>query len=106
MKKAARLEGGTKAIRPAGGERGMVATAQIKPVARSVASGKTGHPSHLILPKALYRTDLGAAYAGDALGILQALPDRSINVVVTSPPYALHFKKEYGNVDKQSYVQW
>jgi len=24
-------------------------------------------------------------------------------VVVTSPPYALHFKKEYGNVDKESY---
>jgi site-specific DNA-methyltransferase (cytosine-N4-specific) len=26
--------------------------------------------------------------------------------VVTSPPYALHFKKEYGNRDKHAYVDW
>jgi DNA modification methylase len=38
--------------------------------------------------------------------VLRGLPDESVNVVITSPPYALHFKKEYGNVDKQSYVQW
>jgi DNA modification methylase len=30
----------------------------------------------------------------------------SINAVITSPPYALHFKKEYGNVDKTVYVEW
>jgi site-specific DNA-methyltransferase (cytosine-N4-specific) len=35
-----------------------------------------------------------------------ALPARSVNLVVTSPPYALHFKKEYGNVDKHDYVAW
>jgi len=49
---------------------------------------------------------LGAAYAADAITVLKALPDESVNAVITSPPYALHFKKEYGNVDKQSYVQW
>lgn len=32
--------------------------------------------------------------------------DASINAVVTSPPYALHFKKEYGNADKDAYVSW
>ena len=26
--------------------------------------------------------------------------------VVTSPPYALHFKKEYGNAEKRDYVDW
>jgi DNA modification methylase len=26
--------------------------------------------------------------------------------VITSPPYALEFKKEYGNVDKDGYVDW
>jgi len=26
--------------------------------------------------------------------------------VFTSPPYALHFKKEYGNVHKDDYVEW
>jgi len=30
----------------------------------------------------------------------------SINLVLTSPPYALHFKKEYGNVSKDQYVKW
>lgn len=54
----------------------------------------------------LYRTDLGAAIVGDSLDLLRGLPDRSIKAVVTSPPYALHFKKEYGNVEKDLYVEW
>ncbi len=29
-----------------------------------------------------------------------------MKAIVTSPPYALHFKKEYGNVDKGDYVRW
>jgi DNA modification methylase len=28
------------------------------------------------------------------------------SLVVTSPPYALHFKKEYGNAEKHQYVDW
>jgi len=53
-----------------------------------------------------YQTKLGAAYLEDALNILRALPDQSVNAVITSPPYALHFKKEYGNVSKADYVEW
>jgi DNA modification methylase len=30
----------------------------------------------------------------------------SVNLIFTSPPYALHFKKAYGNVDKAGYVEW
>ncbi|QJD81299.1 site-specific DNA-methyltransferase [Spirosoma rhododendri] len=37
---------------------------------------------------------------------MKALPSESINLVITSPPYALHFKKEYGNVSKAEYVDW
>ena len=44
-----------------------------------------------------YRTNQGDAYLADSREILSALPDGSVNVVLTSPPYALHFKKEYGN---------
>ena len=84
----------------------MVATTKIRPVARSLFSGRTGHPAQLLIPRPVYRTELGAAYATDALLLLKELPDACVNAVVTSPPYALHFKKEYGNVDKQSYVQW
>ena len=55
------------------------------------------HPAALLPIKPLYATDLGAAYAGDALELLKLLPSRSVNAIVTSPHYALHFKKSYGN---------
>lgn len=48
----------------------------------------------------------GVAYLSDSLRLLRALPDGSINTVITSPPYALHYKKAYGNVSKIDYVQW
>ena len=54
----------------------------------------------------LYSTSLGDAYLADSLALLKSLPASSINAVVTSPPYALHFKKEYGNADKVDYVAW
>lgn len=54
----------------------------------------------------VYRTPLGAAYAADSRKVLASLPDSSVNLVLTSPPYALHFKKEYGNVEKQGYLAW
>jgi len=53
-----------------------------------------------------YTTPAGAAYLADAREVLAELPDGSTNLVLTSPPYALHFKKEYGNVDKDGYLEW
>ena len=53
-----------------------------------------------------YSTPFGAAYLGDSLSVMQRLPSNSVRAVITSPPYALHFKKEYGNVDKDAYVEW
>ncbi len=53
-----------------------------------------------------YHTSQGDAYLANALDVLKAIPANSINLVVTSPPYALHFKKEYGNTEKQGYVKW
>ncbi len=65
------------------------------------------NPSSLITDLSpFYRTPLGAAYLGDSREMLRRLPDSSVNLVFTSPPYALHFKKEYGNVHKDDYVQW
>lgn len=54
----------------------------------------------------VYETTLGKAYCCDSLQFLPTLPARSVDLVVTSPPYALHFKKEYGNADQREYVQW
>lgn len=56
--------------------------------------------------KPVYTTLGGAAFMADALEVLSRLPDNSVNAVITSPPYALHFKKEYGNADKADYVAW
>ena len=65
------------------------------------------HPTGLITDsEAFYQTSLGAAYLGDSRNFLRALPTSSVNLVFTSPPYALHFKKEYGNVHKDDYVEW
>ena len=53
-----------------------------------------------------YTTPLGTSYCADAIDILASIPDESIDLVVTSPPYALHFKKEYGNADQNRYIEW
>ena len=53
-----------------------------------------------------YTTDYGSAYHADSRNILKSIPEKSVNLVFTSPPYALHFKKEYGNVEKSDYVDW
>ncbi len=53
-----------------------------------------------------YLTNRGAAYCGDSLGLLAALPDESVNLVLTSPPFALLRKKEYGNEAQADYVAW
>lgn len=54
----------------------------------------------------IYTTRLGQAYQGDSLDLLRALPSESVDLVMTSPPYALHFKKEYGNANQADYLAW
>ncbi len=56
--------------------------------------------------KPFYKTEYGVTYLADSLQVFKDVPDNSINLVVTSPPYALHFKKEYGNPSKSDYVKW
>ena len=54
----------------------------------------------------LYSTKIGHAVMGDSLALMRKLPSESINLILTSPPYALHFKKEYGNKSQDEYVRW
>lgn len=56
--------------------------------------------------KPFYETKQGTAYLGDALDFLRLLPEGSVNLIMTSPPFALQRKKAYGNVDADRYVQW
>lgn len=54
----------------------------------------------------LYSTEYGHAYVGDSHQIMQSIPDASISLVITSPPFALRRKKNYGNPDADTYVDW
>jgi site-specific DNA-methyltransferase (cytosine-N4-specific) len=55
----------------------------------------------------VYRTDQGSAWSGDAAESLRKLcEDDSIDLIVTSPPFALLNKKDYGNENQDDYVRW
>jgi len=60
----------------------------------------------LQLGEPYYSTEFGEAYHADALLFLKSLPSDSVPLVVTSPPFALRRKKEYGNVTQEEYVEW
>lgn len=64
------------------------------------------HPKKLIKTAPAYVTTHGAAYCGDSLNLLAALPDNSVNLVMTSPPFALQRQKAYGNKDQHEYLDW
>lgn len=53
-----------------------------------------------------YTTPLGACYQADARDLLRQLPDDSLSLAFTSPPYALRRKKAYGNVSALEYIDW
>ncbi len=57
-------------------------------------------------PTPYYLTNCGAAYLGDSLDLMRYLPSGSVNLIFTSPPFALRRKKEYGNVEASEYVNW
>jgi len=54
----------------------------------------------------LYSTGRGKVIVGDSLTLLKNIPDGSVNLVITSPPFALQRPKEYGNKDQDEYIDW
>lgn len=53
-----------------------------------------------------YSTQKGSMFIGDSRELLAKLPDSSVNLVITSPPFALQRQKEYGNLDQHEYIDW
>jgi site-specific DNA-methyltransferase (cytosine-N4-specific) len=47
-----------------------------------------------------YHTAKGAIFVGDSRLLMEDLADDSVNLVITSPPFALQRQKEYGNLDQ------
>lgn len=56
--------------------------------------------------KPVYRTRVGFAYCADSMKLLSKQPSNSIDLIVTSPPFALNRKKSYGNRSANEYVEW
>ena len=48
-------------------------------------------------------TDL---YLGDSKQELQKLAENSVNLIITSPPYADQRKSTYGGIHPDKYVEW
>lgn len=70
---------------------------------------KPKSPQNPKLPRSIavaYRTEMGRAVLADSLKLLKALPDGSVDLIFTSPPFALRRKKAYGNKDADAYVEW
>ncbi|MBW4595588.1 MAG: site-specific DNA-methyltransferase [Brasilonema angustatum HA4187-MV1] len=53
-----------------------------------------------------YSQKNGAIYLGESLKLLTYLKDSSVNLILTSPPFALTRKKEYGNESAEKYIEW
>ena len=47
-----------------------------------------------------------AFYLGDCEDVLQKIPDNSVDLVFTSPPYADQRKNTYGGIHPDDYVEW
>ncbi len=57
-------------------------------------------------PHNYYSKNYGVAYCDDSLAIVKNIKSDSINLILTSPPFALTRKKEYGNKSAEEYVDW
>ncbi len=53
-----------------------------------------------------YSTDRGVQVCGDSREVLSQLPADSVDLIVTSPPFALLREKTYGNESQADYVHW
>ena len=53
-----------------------------------------------------YSRASGSAYLGDSRQLIATVPDDSVNLILTSPPFALTRKKEYGNKNADEYLDW
>ena len=45
-------------------------------------------------------------FLGDCLDVLKELPDNSVDLIFTSPPYADQRKNTYGGIHPDKYVEW
>ena len=60
-----------------------------------------------LYPEGRIRTLLGVAYWADSVNLMECgIKNESVDLIVTSPPFGLVRKKEYGNADADEYLEW
>ncbi|UMA67273.1 site-specific DNA-methyltransferase (plasmid) [Roseivivax marinus] len=58
-------------------------------------------------PLAVYhQTRLGRIYHADSLDVMKSRKKESVDLIMTSPPFALTRKKDYGNEQEDAYLEW
>lgn len=63
-------------------------------------------PQEMSREDIVYTSTLGQQVVGDSRMLLRQLEDESVDLILTSPPFALLRKKAYGNKDQDVYVDW
>lgn len=53
-----------------------------------------------------HKTRLGRIYHADSLDVMKRRKGESVNLIMTSPPFALTRKKDYGNEQEDAYLEW
>jgi site-specific DNA-methyltransferase (cytosine-N4-specific) len=53
-----------------------------------------------------HKTQFGSLVLADSLFYLPKQQSRSVDLIVTSPPFGLVRKKDYGNVESHEYLDW
>jgi site-specific DNA-methyltransferase (cytosine-N4-specific) len=57
-------------------------------------------------PVLFHKTRYGEIFLGDSLDVLAGMKPGSVDLIMTSPPFGLVRKKEYGNADANEYLDW
>lgn len=58
------------------------------------------------LLRPFHKTSLGTVYLGDSLDVLRCMKACTVDLIMTSPPFGLTRKKEYGNKQEDEYLDW
>lgn len=56
--------------------------------------------------KIYHQTKLGRIIQADSLDVLAKIKEKSVDLIMTSPPFGLVRKKDYGNADADEYLEW
>jgi hypothetical protein len=66
-----------------------------------------GRPEGADKPREDRATQYGKIFLGNSLDLMRSrVADSSVDLIMTSSPFGLVRKKDYGNVDAHDYVEW